>query len=195
MSLSIYVYRWVSSKSLGLQLLVITPTLTPLELNRIPLPDRLSVLEQQCRYGDESNSNESQHAISPAQPKRLVHTRSSKRKHGPKQTTQTRHACDSTRGVLREAVDHVSLQGRKDTHDAKAEGDKRDDGHDPVHFVVRGPAVPEEADGDEEAEEDAQRETHFRLVDAFVALCELDDGCVGGFGDEADADEVSYADA
>lgn len=38
--------------------------------------------------------------------------------------------------------------------------------------------IPEEADGNEEAEEDAEREAHFRLVDAFVALRQLDDGGV-----------------
>jgi hypothetical protein len=36
--------------------------------------------------------------------------------------------------------------------------------------------VPEEAHGDEEAEEDTEREAHFRFVDAFIALRQLDDG-------------------
>jgi hypothetical protein len=34
--------------------------------------------------------------------------------------------------------------------------------------------VPEEAHGDEEAEEDTEREAHFRFVDAFIALRQLD---------------------
>jgi hypothetical protein len=64
----------------------------------------------------------------PAQTQRGVHARSGERQHGAKETAQTRHARDGASGVLREAVDHVRLEGREDAHDAEAEGDEGDDG-------------------------------------------------------------------
>lgn len=54
-----------------------------------------------------------------------------------------------------------------------------------MHLIINSPAIPEEAHWDQEAEEHAQREAHFGLVFAVVALGELDYCCVAGFGNEA----------
>lgn len=95
-----------------------------LKLDRILHPNELAVLEQQRRYGNKRNCNESQHAVPPPQAKGCVHGRAGKGQHGAEQTAQTGHAGDGGRGVLREAVDHVGLQGREDAHEAEAEGDE-----------------------------------------------------------------------
>ena len=84
--------------------------------NGILLPYHLPIFEQQRRHADEGNSDEPQHTVSPPQSQRLIHTWGSKWQQGAEKTTQTRHACDCARGVLRKAVDHVCLQGREDAH-------------------------------------------------------------------------------
>lgn len=122
--------------------LILSFTLSHLNLNRILLPNNLSIPKQQRRHRNKRNSQKAQQAISPAQTQCLVHSRSSKRQQGTEETTQGCHASDGGSGELGETVDHVGLEGREDAHEAEAEGDEGDDGDDPVDFVVGCPAVP-----------------------------------------------------
>ena len=66
-------------------------------------------------------------------------------------------------------IDEIRLDKQMDAHKTEAEGKHPDDGHDPVHLLIRGPAVPEEADGEDGGKEDHGGEAHFRLVLAVVA--------------------------
>jgi hypothetical protein len=112
-----------------------------LQLDRIFLPNHFSISEQQRRHGNESHSQETQQTVSPSQTQRFVHGWSSKRKQCAEETTQGCHTSDGRRSELREAVDHVCLQRREDTHEAETKGDEGDDGYDPVHVIVSCPAI------------------------------------------------------
>lgn len=69
-------------------------------------------------------------------------------------------------------IDNVRLDRHVDAHHPHAEGEHADNGRDPVHFFIGGPAVPEETDGEDEGEEDHGGEAHFGLVGVVVAGCE-----------------------
>ena len=66
-------------------------------------------------------------------------------------------------------IDEIRLDKQLDAHQAEPEGKHGDDGHNKVHLLIRGPAVPEEADGQDAGEEDHAGEAHFRLMLAVVA--------------------------
>lgn len=127
-----------------------------LQLDRILLPNHFSVPEQQRWHGNESHSQETQQTVSPSQTQRFVHGRSSKRKQCAEKTTQGCHTSDGRRSELREAIDHVCLQRREDTHQTETKGDEGDDGYDPVHMVVSCPAISSYVSGSYAREEGRQ---------------------------------------
>ena len=127
-----------------------------LQLDRVLFPNHFSVPKQQRWHGNESHSQETQQTVSPAQTQRFVHGWSSKRKQCAEETTQGCHTGDGGRSELREAIDHVCLQGREDTHEAETKGDEGDDGYDPVHMVVSCPAISGHVSGNYAREESKQ---------------------------------------
>ena len=64
-----------------------------------------------------------------------------------------------------------------------------------MDMFLRGPAVPEERDRDEEREEETGCETHFGGVDAVVGLGQANDGGIRGLGydDHSGQETKSYA--
>jgi hypothetical protein len=113
-----------------------------LKFDRVPLADVLTIPEQQGWNRDKSYRKKTQQAVSPTKSKRLVHFRSSKWKQGSEEAAQCSHAGDSGCGELWKAINHVCLKWRKNAHQTEAEGDERDDGYNPVNFILSAPTIP-----------------------------------------------------
>ncbi len=100
-------------------------------------------------------------------------------------------------------VDHVRLQALEADNRPGAEDGRSDVRHDPVHACLRGPAVPEEADGYEGGADEEQGNAELGAADVAVGTLEAPvDAVVDGGGDlhaeeEADAhgDVVEGAEA
>jgi hypothetical protein len=91
-----------------------TATMHRLHIDRPPRPYNLAILVYQRGKRNHEHANEAQQTVPPPKAKRLVHAVSSKRQHGAEETPDTRHTRDGARGVLREGVDEVGLDGYED---------------------------------------------------------------------------------
>ena len=171
---------------------------------RTPLPQPGPELPQQKRRRQpQPNGNEPQQTIPPPIAQTIIHGWREKREPEPGQTPQHRRRADRRGRKARIAIDEIRLNALKAYDDAGAEDGGADVGHDPVGVVLSGPAVEEEADGEDGGAGDHERDAEFGFAGASVALLErlvdvvVDRGADLGGEEEAEAqgDVVEAADA
>lgn len=107
----------------------------------------LTAAVEDKRQRNESNHNESQQAITPTQPEMTIQGRGGQRKESARRIAQK---CDSRKGrrccLWPKDVYYVYLCRRVGKDCTRPADGCANDGHDPMHFVFRSPAIDEQAD-------------------------------------------------
>lgn len=111
----------------------------------------LSIKPEQVRCRDANkNTDEAQHTVTPPVAQGGIHIRSEEREPEPGQTAQEDDGSHTTGREAGVRVDDIRLHTLQTGDGSRGEDGDADVRHDPVQPGLRAPAVPEEADGDEQ---------------------------------------------
>ena len=141
-------------------------------LTRAPNPPPIII--QHKRNRQKRHAQKPQQATRPRDPQLVVHGVCEKRKRRPNRTPHQVVARIHRGDVFRVRVTEVREHGHEEQKGTHAEEGATDDGHDPVDRGARGPAEPEEADGDEEGADEGGLEADFGAEEPLLVELRFD---------------------
>ena len=113
--------------------------------------------QNQWRRQTKHQGDKSKRTVPPSPPKAVIHCRRKDGEHEACGHAQNLRGRRGRSSVFAKRVEDVSSHCLCAEYEAAAEDGRSNVRHDPVEFRLRRPAVPEEADGDEETAWDHER--------------------------------------
>lgn len=126
-----------------------------------PASDLLAIEPKDEGEGNESDANKCKQRGGPVDTKPIIEICSEHRKASCHCRSDEGVDGDSTVGVEKVYINHISDTAHKDEDDTKADEDTRDDLGCPVSVGVRSPSEPEKANREDQGASDHGRETIF----------------------------------
>ena len=135
-----------------------------------PLP--IKIQYKRNRY--KSHTQKPQQATRPPDTELVIHGVCEKRERRPEGTPDQIVPRIHRGNVFGVGVPEVRQDGHEHEEGAHAEECAADDGHDPVDGGTRGPAEPEQADGDQEGADEGRLEADFGAEETLVVELRFD---------------------
>lgn len=131
----------------------------------------LTIIIQHERNRYERHAQEAQQTTRPRDTQLVIHGIRKERKRSSERTPDQIIPCVNRGDVFWVGISEIRQHGHEEQEGAHAEEGAADNGHNPVDRGARGPAEPEEADGDEKGANEGRLEADFGAE--LTALIEL----------------------
>lgn len=146
----------------------------PTSRERTPLAQGLAVIPQQYRTGPaDDDAHEGEEGVAPAVAEAVVEAGGEEGEAESRQGAHDGGGADGAGGVTGVGVDEEALDALEADDGADGEEAGADVGTDPVGLVLGGPAVDEEAHGDEDGAGDHHGDAVLGAAEALASVAEI----------------------